>query len=186
MHVCQCHHLCETAVFCTASFSTVPRMALLSTDWKLLFSRALAYESYWRLTTSMPSSIFMNTNGWEHIPEIKKMLCRNETAAISQKDPHWRTPGYWYLGLAIQDLSNNSQHCLPARQIGRMEDPFKHWLSLTNSSWNFKERRCFSMPCRCCLFLCQRLRNCICLSSKPSIMSMPFLHLGINAKSWTS
>lgn len=93
-------------------------LSVLSRDQKFLFSGALAYETYWRLTISVPSGIFMNANGCEQIPDIKKMLCRNEMADISQEDPYWR------LGIDTWDLlprtwaTAASTVCLPVRWVG--------------------------------------------------------------------
>lgn len=134
-------------------FSYSPQHGSLCCPWTRNFCSAehlLANESYWRSTRSMPSSIFMNNNGCEQIPEIKKMHCRKETAAVSQEDPHWHgrpgvdpwdlLPGTW--------ATAASTACLLGRWV-RMEDSFKHYLSLTNSSHNFKERTYSSAHVAC-------------------------------------
>lgn len=154
-----------------------------STDQK----RAFAYDSYYRLKISMLCSVFMNTNGCEQIPEIKKMLCRSYTAVISQEDPHWPRPP----GIDTWDLLPGSWErtastaCLPGRQVGWKIHLSTGWVSQIPAVTS-KKGGVLLHPTDVACFCVRGWGITYIFFSKPSIMSLSFLHLGINAKSQTS
>lgn len=102
---------------------------------------------------------------WNKRDALQKWDCRAWQRNHADTNPWILVPGTCYLGL------KHNQHCWFPSHVGTTEDPFKHCASLTNPMWQFKERRCSSTLHEYLLFLCQRLRNCMCISSKPSIMS---------------
>lgn len=116
---------------------------------------------------------WMWADPWNESDTLQKWDWRTQhDRGTTLRNPWILVPGTCHLGL------KHNQHCWSASHVGMMEDPFNHWASLTNSIWQLKGRRYSSTLQEYFLFLCQRLRNCMCISSNLAECPCHFYILG--------
>lgn len=122
MHVCQCHHQCETTDFCTVFFPTVPSMALC-----VVHGPEISVQQSTCLHMSLtevqrevcPPVFSLTAMDVSRYLKLRRCIAERRLQSSVKRIHTDMDPRCSSLGLATWDLCNSSQHCLPAGQMSK-------------------------------------------------------------------